>query len=174
MYLTGEALRALFPGAAITQPLDSVLRELDFIGASNFWHTLRVALNGEAFDVSTFQKIMVINRLLTHEELRSQVEGELDGMNDDERKFMLAIYDKSVFTAQWTLRVLRQAFGVPLTEKSGDGGKEMTFTPYNGSGDDNNRFSWTLGTAVLLASTDPKELEVAVAATRVPAEEEEE
>lgn len=43
--LTGDAMDALCSPVAITQPFDSVLRQLDFIGASNFWHTLRVALN---------------------------------------------------------------------------------------------------------------------------------
>ena len=55
-------------------------------------------------------------------------------------------------------------FGIPLTEKSGDGWKDMSFTPYNGS-DDKNPLSWTLGKAVLQA---------AVRAIRAPALAEEE
>lgn len=161
--LTGIAVDALFPGAAITQPLDEVLGQLDFIGASNFWHTMRVALNDAgAVTPALLHQAMRNNREMTH----AAMNAILVEMPAGDQVFMRPILEKSIFTTQWTLRVLRQAFGIPLTQIPGDDGVGVTFTPY---GDDHNRFSWTLGTAVLLASPAPTNLVAAVPAIRVPA-----
>ncbi|KIM37063.1 hypothetical protein M413DRAFT_423899 [Hebeloma cylindrosporum] len=151
-HLVGQAQAKLFPGAAITKPLDSTLRKLDFIGASNFWWTMCVALNAEgAFNLSTFHNYTKDSSKLTHAELQQ--------MHPNAEAHMRRIYDNSVFTATWTLCVLRQAFGLPLMKTWDGEGRDISFTPYNGDGLDKNRFSWTLGTAVLLASPGLDDLE---------------
>jgi len=153
LYIVGDALNRLFPGAAITESLDPVLRRLSFIGASNFWWSMRGALDDEGFfNLSTFFRNTRNSRQVTHAQLHALHVGEPDDMLD--------IYDKSFFNARWTFYVLTNAFGVMLTNGSGNNGADMTFTPYNGSvnGPDHNRFSWTLGTAALLASHNLRDL----------------
>ena len=158
--LTGYVVDELSPEAAITQPLDSVIRKLDFIGASNFWHSLKVALNDEGnFKLSTLYPTIIENRKTTY----AQMNAILAKLPPKDRDFMRPIYTKSIFTTRWTLRVLRQAFGVLLMDEKCEGGKDLTFTPYDGGGND---LSWTLGTAVLLASHDPNDLKLAVAPIR--------
>ena len=160
--LTGFAVDELAPEAAITEPLDSVIRKLDFIGASNFWHSLKVSLNDEGhFKLSTLYPTIFENRKITY----AQMNAILAKLPPKNRDFMRPIYTKSIFTTRWTLRVLRQAFGVLLMDGSGKGGKDLRFTPYDGSGNGND-LSWTLGAAVLLASHDAKDLKPAVAPIR--------
>lgn len=161
-FLTRYAADALFPGAAITKPLDPVLRKLDFIGASNFFYSLGVALhNKRTVKLSKLHQAIQKDREKTYE----QMDGELARMSLEDRKFNRPILEKSIFTTRWTMRVLRQAFGISLMGESDEGGRDITFTPYNGI-EGENRFSWTLGTAVLLASSDPEDLRAPVDAIR--------
>jgi len=159
-FLTRYAVDALFPGgAAITEPLDPVLRKLDFIGASNFFYSLGVALHDKrTVKLSKLHQAIRKDREKTYE----QTNGELARMPPGERDLWRSIFEKSIFTTRWTMRVLRQAFGISLMGESDEGGRDITFTPYNGD----NRFSWTLGTAVLLASSDPEKLSAPVDAIR--------
>lgn len=147
----GDALRELFSEAKITTSLDPVLRELSFIGASNFWWSMRGSLDVDGmFNLSTFLKNMKDSRDETHAELHSK--------HANEPQHKLDIYDNSIFNARWTLLVLSEAFGLGLMTSASDGkGKNMEFTPYNGGGSDKSRFSWTLGTATLFASKDLKD-----------------
>jgi len=145
--LVDDALKKLFPGAPITLPLDERVRNVDFIGASNFWHTMNGALNVDgALNFSTFQR----NTRDSHKQSQAEFRYKHRGVE----KRLLDIYDNATFTSRWTSHVLHHAFGFELLKASGDVAREMTFTPYNGKGADKNRFSWTLGVAVLLASDD--------------------
>jgi len=151
-HLVNETLDELFPGAIITKDLGSVLSKLDFIGASNFWWTMCLALDAQgAFNLSTFNKSTRDSSNITHAAFRQR--------HANQPPFMLEILDKSIFTARWTVHVLSHGFGLKLAKEWNEVGRDMTFTPYNGGGADRNRFSWTLGAAVLLASDDPLDLE---------------
>lgn len=149
----GSALHELFPGAAITADLDEpVISKLDFIGASNFWYSMCGALNDGALDIKTFQKNTKEKSKMTHTQFREM------HIRLKTPKNLLPIYDNSTFMDRWTLHVLRGAFGLGVSLHADDEGKNMTFTPYNGHGSNKNRFSWTLGKAVLLASPDLNDL----------------
>lgn len=86
-----------------------------------------------------------------HAELRSKHIGEPQDKLD--------IYDNSFFNARWSVHVLNLVFGLDLKKAFSDEGRDMSFTAYNDSGPDKNRFSWTLGTATLIASENHKGLE---------------
>ena len=163
-HLARYAVNVLFPGAAITEPLDSVLRNLDFIGASNFFHSFEEASkNKGTLKLSALYQTIMKNRKETYAEMNVKLANlKLPPKKEAQRRL---IYERSIFTIRWTMRVLRQAFGVELIDESDKGGEDITFTPYNGISKD-HEFSWTLGTAVLLASRDPKDLKAAVPAMR--------
>lgn len=156
LLLAEIALQALFSDAAITTVLDEpVISKLDFIGASNFWYSMCGALNPDseqALNLKAFQTNTREKSKMTHTQFRAMHESL------GTKEHLLPIYDKSTFTDRWTLNVLRRAFGLGLSLGPNEAGKNMTFTPYNGSGSDKNRFSWTLGKAVLLASPDLNDL----------------
>ena len=159
LHLVHYASEALFPGPAITLTLELVIRNLDFIGASNFWYSMGDVTNPERpFNLSTFYRKTKTSSEITHDALRA--------MHPTAKQSLLDSYDKSIFTARWTLHVLYAAFGLMLVTEPG-GTQDITFTPYNGP--DGNRFSWTLGTAVLLASPDLNDLAAPTASIRAPA-----
>ena len=86
-------------------------------------------------------------------------QAELRSKHIGEPQDKLDIYDNSFFNARWTVHVLNRVFGLDLKKAFSDEGRDMTFTAYNDSGLDKNRFSWTLGTATLIASENHKGLE---------------
>jgi len=152
LHLVEQAITTAFPNVLDTRPLDNTLQNYDFIGASNFWWTLGAALNVKgALNLSTLRNRIKDSSRMTFADIQAMHPGatlaELDR------------YRKATFTARWTMQVLRSAFGLAVSDQPNVMGQEITFTPYNGGGPDRNRFSWTLGMAVLLASPALNDLE---------------
>jgi len=150
-YLIGDAHDLLFPPSNPrslqdpTHPLDEVVRRLSFIGASNFWWSMCDAMdvNG-ALDWTAFAQRLRESRMMSQGAFKD-MHRKPDGTLPKE----MPIYNNSIFTTRWADHVLRVVFGLKLKEDAE--GQLMTFKPFNGPG---NRFSWTLGKAVLLASPD--------------------
>ena len=152
LQLVELVITGAFPNALDTRPFDNTLQNYDFIGASNFWWTLGPALNVEgALNLSTFQNHTKESSRMTFTDIQAMhpraTAGELDR------------YCKATFMARWTMHVLNCAFGLTVSTQLNVMGQEITFTPYNGRGPDRNRFSWTLGMAILLASPAFNDLE---------------
>jgi len=95
---------------------------------------------GGDFRLSALFKRWKKRRGLTHQQFHAKYEIP---------KSLIKNKDNEIFLARWVLQALSAAFGF---DPRGKEELKVTFTPYNGP--DGNRFSWTLGTAVLLSWDD--------------------
>ncbi len=158
LYLVHSAQEQQFTDADVeaVRPLGPIIAKLPFIGASNFFYSFQGALNGRDLSFAKFSDRLRVSSKEKH----SQVHKEgCTNKTSTCCKFVQGLFDKEVFRLYWALQALRTAFGLQLGIPGGKTGKDVAFTPYNGHGPNKNRFSWTLGTALLLASPDLENLE---------------
>jgi hypothetical protein len=143
--LATRALRSLVSPDALEVAkgdLKKIVGSVKFIGAANFWWSMKPQISEEDLSLQGFWRMLWASHDASDEDFRRRLGND---------PVEIDLLKNSVLKAVWSELTLEAAFGLSLPIAAAN---RITFTPYNGIGPVNGRFSWTLGKAALLASRE--------------------